>query len=251
MRQPLRLRSSPAARARPPKARTRREPRLVPVALVDVPPTRDVDRQDRLGRLGQLVQDRLERGAGGGLEGEACAGGRGGGGLRLPVPFPSEIALTREAGRGRDGPKTQSSTTSVFSIARRKATSWASGAIGKDDAPDEGGAMSGRPRFSHCFLRRCGAEGVFSECEPCIGREREGTERRTEKISPLDSCARERERVGEHRRTGLLARDEGAHLGVEDARRVPKVVCGRTRARVSLRRAARRGGERARSGPLD
>ena len=52
-------------------------------------------------------------------------------------------------------PKMQSRITSVFSIARRNATSCASGAIGKLDEVEGGGAIKGRSRFSHCFLRRC------------------------------------------------------------------------------------------------
>lgn len=52
-------------------------------------------------------------------------------------------------------PKMQSRMTSVFSTARRKATSCASGAIGKLDEVEGGGAIKGRSRFSHCFLRRC------------------------------------------------------------------------------------------------
>lgn len=83
-------------------------------------------------------------------------------------------------------PKMQSRMTSVFSTARRKATSCASGAIGKLDEVEGGGAIKGRSRFSHCFLRRC-ASAVkahqLPDLEFCRRRRRE----RTAKISPFDS----------------------------------------------------------------
>lgn len=47
---------------------------------------------------------------------------------------------------------------SLLSTARRNATSCASGAIGKLDEVDGGGAISGKSRFSHCFFSLCGMQ---------------------------------------------------------------------------------------------
>lgn len=74
----------------------------------------------------------------------------------------------------------------MLSTARRNATSCASGAIGKLDEVEGGGAIKGRSRFSHCFLRRC--VSVLQADQPpnldfCGRRRRE----RTAKISPFDS----------------------------------------------------------------
>ena len=67
--------------------------------------------------------------------------------LRRIVSLPSRDAV-------QDEPKTQSRTMSVVLRARLKATICASGAMGKEETEDGGGAMRGSPRFSHCFLSR-------------------------------------------------------------------------------------------------